>query len=177
MLSSKSNDMKSSLQIKKKEKERSKAKIYKRKVPHEAIRLFGKEFQLKLCELLCSDGLKAIDELKAIHGELISFYNEHNLTEMWIPDQFDYDDDNDNDSDMKEIKAPLSRRLHHDAKIDARPIGIARKSQAEDKYKQSQIQLPASIVSANILFELSDDSDDEFSNAISSASKIYKVCF
>lgn len=48
--------------------------------------------------------------------QLISFYNEHNLTEMWIPDQFDYDDDNDNDSDMKEIKAPLSRRLHHDAK-------------------------------------------------------------
>lgn len=46
------------------------AKIYKRKVPHEAIRLFGKEFQLKLCELLCSDGLKAIDELKAIHGEV-----------------------------------------------------------------------------------------------------------
>lgn len=152
---------------KKREREKNRNKLGTKKYPPQAKERFGKEFQIRLCELFLSDDPTAVDQLRAMHDEALAFYNEHDLTELWLSDE---------ETEGKELKAPVSKKMHQDPKIDARPIGSVRPPNRPSEEKE-KIKLkvtvpppvppvpaaPIAIAAASAMsqFELSDDSEEE----------------
>ncbi|VDK51566.1 unnamed protein product [Anisakis simplex] len=89
------------------EKERSRLSA-KRNIPPDAKERYGVKFQTKICELMLSDDPTALEQLQAMHAELLAYYEEHNLTEMWL---------SDDENEGKQMKAPISKKMHHDVKV------------------------------------------------------------
>lgn len=156
------------------EKERSKL-APKKKYPPDAKTRFGKQFQMKLCELFISDDPAAIDQLRAMHDEAVAYYNEHELNEMWLSDE---------ENDCKQMKAPVSKKMHQDSKAEVRASGASRKTSAEEKEKTktkpataTPVASTAPVISSISNVELSDDSDEEPAKKLSiTHSKTIKLC-
>ncbi|VDM37308.1 unnamed protein product [Toxocara canis] len=69
-----------------------------------------------------SDDPAALEQLQAMHAEALTYYEEHNLTELWL---------SDDENDSKQMKAPVSKKMHHDAKglfklTEQRPATVMR---------------------------------------------------
>uniref|UniRef100_A0A915PGZ9 PHD-type domain-containing protein n=1 Tax=Setaria digitata TaxID=48799 RepID=A0A915PGZ9_9BILA len=158
------------------DKDRSKPSL-KRKLPSDAKYRFGKEFFTRLCELFQSMEQDSCDQLRQMHEELAAYYKEHDLSILWI---------SDDEADSKEIKAPLSKKMHQDVnKGDMRSINIPRsKLESKEKLKpksdtKSSVATGSPIPTSLLLsqFELSDDSDDNTSRRFSGfQTKNYKTC-
>ncbi|VDN30951.1 unnamed protein product [Gongylonema pulchrum] len=58
-----------------------------------------------MCQLFESEDPGSMEAMQEMHNELVAYYKEHNLTEMWI---------SDDENDSNETKAPVSKKLHHD---------------------------------------------------------------
>uniref|UniRef100_A0A0N5APX6 PHD-type domain-containing protein n=1 Tax=Syphacia muris TaxID=451379 RepID=A0A0N5APX6_9BILA len=159
------------LEKKKRLREREKNSASK-KYPADAKSRFGRVFQTKMSQLLLSNSPTAEQQLQTMYDEvfesLLNYYNEHDLNEMWLSD----------DNEDSEIKPPVSKKMHNDAKVGL----IRSKNNGEEKDKGKSLISNASVTPANNAasvasavattvittstgtasnLELTDDSDDE----------------
>ncbi|VDD85652.1 unnamed protein product [Enterobius vermicularis] len=138
-----------------------------KKYPPDAKARFGRAFQSKLSVLLLSENQISGAQLQAMYDEVLNYYNEHNLNEMWLSDE---NDDN-------EVKPPVIKKMHTD-------VGLSRfKGTNDEKEKQKPAlttSSPTASATTTVPFsnlELSDDSeDDPGPKPLSSVQKNVKLC-
>ncbi|MFH4974340.1 hypothetical protein AB6A40_001049 [Gnathostoma spinigerum] len=136
---------------KRREKERLKAIVPKKKYPSDVKSRFGAEFQSKMLQLFLSDDSQAIAQMEKLHQELVSYYEEHNISELWL---------SDDESDS--VKAPASKKMHQEImKMDPYPITLSRTAEKRDKLKLKSIVDGGSLSSSSGCFEMSDESEDD----------------
>uniref|UniRef100_A0A915AB79 PHD-type domain-containing protein n=2 Tax=Parascaris univalens TaxID=6257 RepID=A0A915AB79_PARUN len=156
------------------EKERSRL-ASKRNIPPEAKNRFGRKFQTTFCELAMSDDPAALDQMQVMHTEELAYYEEHNLTELPL---------SDDENDARQVKAPISKKMHHDVKVDQqRPMGIMRlkSSSSTDEREKIRTKIVSPLAAATPLImpsiDLSEDSEDDTSKKTGVAHvKTFKLC-
>lgn len=164
------------LERKKRDREKERSRLAsKRNIPPDAKSRFGRKFQTKFCELAMSDDPTALEQMQVMHAEELAYYEEHNLTELPL---------SDDENDARQVKAPISKKMHHDAKVEQqRPMGIMRlksSSSTDEREKiKTKIVSPLTATTPIIIpsIDLSEDSEDDASRKTGVAHvKTFKLC-